>query len=97
MIGKYDGTFDTLVLAPAWYLGYVEITEIIYRIFNKVVDPITWSILEDFSGVKFEEKKTIEKTMSSKEPPDKSRPFKFKMKVEFPWKICDAKEYKPFY
>jgi len=97
MIGKYDGTFDTLVLRPSWYIGYIEIVEIVHNIFNKVIDPIIWKMLEDIAGVNLKDEKTIRKMLTSIEPEDKTRPFGLTMKVTFPWKIRETKEYRPFY
>jgi hypothetical protein len=97
MIGERDGTFITTVLASSWSISYIEIIEIIHRIFDKIVDPITWVILEEVSGVNLEEKVDIKKKMESKEPMDKSRPVKLSLQIEFPWKIREAKKYAPFY
>lgn len=97
MIGKYDGTFDIIVVHPSWPLGYIEVTEIVYRMFNNVVDPIIWKIMEDISGVNLKETQQLTKTLTSGETEDKARPIKFTINAVFPWKIFEAKEYRPFY
>jgi len=97
MIGKYDGTFDVLVLPPSWYLEYVEIVEIVHNMFNKVIEPIIWKTLEDISGIDLREEGTIRKALTSREPEDETRPVRFEIKVTFPWKVREPKEYKPFY
>lgn len=96
MIGNYDGSFDMLILSPSWYLGYIETVEIVLRMFDRVIEPIFWMMLENTAEVDLKEKRDIRKTLVSREP-DETRPYKITIRVSFPWKIREAKEYKPFY
>jgi len=96
-VGNQDGSFDMLILHPAWYLKYIEIVEIVFRMFDRVIEPIIWMIMEDIAGVDLKEKRDIQKKLVSKEPEDEKRPYEATIEVSFPWKIREEKEYKPFY
>lgn len=96
MMGEQDGSFEILVLPPSWYIGYIEIVEIVYRMFERVIEPIFWMMLEETADVDLKENRDIRKTLVSTEP-DQTRPYKLTIEASFPWKIREAKEYKPFY
>ncbi|TRZ52155.1 MAG: hypothetical protein D4S01_03390 [Dehalococcoidia bacterium] len=97
IVGALDGTFTITLLPPTWSIAYIEIIEIIHRIFDKIVDPLTWVILEEVTGINVKGKENLEAFVKSKEPIEKSRSNKFSLELEFPWKIHTGEERKPFY
>jgi len=96
MIGEPEGTFTLIILHPAWTIWHIEIVEIIHRIFERIIDPLIWNIVEEKTGVDLKEK-NITKNMKAKEPIDESGREKVSIQAEYPWKIHQAKEQKPFY
>jgi len=96
-IGNQDGSFDMLILHPSWYLEYIEIVDIVLRMFDRVIEPVVWMMLEDVAEVDLKEKRDIQKKLVSREPEDEKRPYRATIEVSFPWKIREEREYRPFY
>jgi hypothetical protein len=96
IMGNPDGTFDTVLLPPSWYLAYIETIEIVFKMFSRVVEPRIWKLVIGTMKIDLKDK-TMKKVFVSKEPEDKTRPHKFSFTMSYPWKIWDVKDHEPFY
>lgn len=96
MMGERGGTSTLIILPPVWIVWHIEIVEIIRRIFERIIDPLVWNIVEEKTGVDLKEEQ-LTKTMMAKEPINKSGREKVSIQCEYPWKIHQTKEQKPLY
>ena len=98
MLGNPDGTFDMFIVSPSWYLGYIEVVEIVHNVFNRLIEPIMWKLLANVAKVDLKGEETITKLLTSDlSEEEKKRRKKFTFNIVYPWRIREAQEPKPFY
>jgi len=98
MLGNPNGTLDMFMFSPSWYLGYIEVVEIVHNVFNRLIEPIMWKLLANVAKVDLKGEEIITRLLTSDLPEEeKKRRKEFTFNIVYPWKIRDAQEPKPFY
>lgn len=91
------GDFDIAEVGAMWYLQSIEIVGMVHRMFTKIIEPlISWIPFAQMTDTDLQTEK-IEKTITTDKTPDPERPFGFKIRAAFPWKIHNTDRRIPYY
>lgn len=92
-----DNTMTIHEIHELWYIGSIEIMEIINNIFEKLYAPLIRKKYAEFVNFNFSDKNII-CSVSSTEPPDPMRPFSKEISFSIqPWYIHKGEEQIYFY